>query len=218
MTDDTLSFQIYLVCQQRRLCPAFLQGYVLDRSGSVNWQPSSRVNFLFCVFSCLFRAAVFHLYMPTKMGFHQNTPQHPKFWNMEIKKKQKKSLSLPTLLSQKDTKNHYIPQAEIYSVLMTHFPHSPTYRSSHLNASLHIHWWSPIAPKPLRVHGRFCGGLYITWHFDIHCFGNWIYWRDSSWVFYAPNKYIDTYTYVPQYKNRRKVSCWFHLNGAGFAL
>lgn len=66
---------------------------LLDRSGSMNWQPSSWVNFLFYVFSCLFKAAVFHLYMPTKMVFHQNTPQHPKFWNMEIKKTEEKSLA-----------------------------------------------------------------------------------------------------------------------------
>lgn len=135
---------------------------LLDRSGSMNWQPSSSANFLFCVFSCLFTAAVFHFYMPTKTGFHQNTPQHPKFWNTEIKKKQKENLLLLTLLSPKDIKNHYIPQTQIYKVLMTPFPHSPSYQSSHLNASLYIHWWSPIAPKLLWVLGKFCGGLHIS--------------------------------------------------------
>lgn len=135
---------------------------LLDRSGSMNWQPSSSANFLFCVFSCLFTAAVFHFYMPTKTGFHQNTPQHPKFWNTEIKKKQKENLLLLTLLSPKDIKNHYIPQTQIYKMLMPPFPHSPSYQSSHLNASLHIHWWSPIAPKLLRVLGKFCGGLHIS--------------------------------------------------------
>lgn len=112
---------------------------LLDRSGCMNWQPSSQVNFLlFCVFSCLFTAAVFHLYMPTKMGVHQNTPQHPKFWDMEIKRTQKKSLLLLTWLSPKDTKNCYILQTQIYEVLTTHFPHSPSYQPSHLHASLHI--------------------------------------------------------------------------------
>lgn len=41
----------------------------------------------------------------------------------------------------------------------------------------------------------------------------------DSRVFYAPNVniYIHTHMYYST-KNQRKVSCWFHLNGAGLVL
>lgn len=89
---------------------------LLDRSGSMNWQPSSRVNFLFCVFSCLFTAAVFHLYTPTKMGFRQNTPQHPKFWNTEIKKTEEMSLSTSIAIPRRCQEPLYTSDWDLQSV------------------------------------------------------------------------------------------------------
>lgn len=193
---------------------------LLDRRCSMNWQPSSRVNFLFCVFFCSFRTAVFYLYVPTKMGFRKNTHQHPRFcnmkprfWNMEIKyinkrpnKKithTKRSLLLLTLLSPKYIKNHYIPQ--IYHTLLV----------------IGHHIWMPHLTAMGKVLlPQNCFKSLEGFAVDNISHSILIYIaletesieEIDSWVFYAPHVSIYTHTHRLQYKTKWAAAfLWMEL-------